>query len=170
MSDIVPFTGWTPERIEELRAYAAQGLTAAQIAYRMKPITELAVIGRAARLNIELGVRPVKASPQRRSRGEPEPIAEDDPMYEAAPPAREDAWLPLNDREPVDLLKLKDDQCPWPIGGNDTGGAIGCCGAPKGVGLPYCKDHTALAYQGGRYHRPRGETNQYVRSNERRYA
>lgn len=170
MNDIVPFTGWTPERIDELKGYAAEGLTAAQIAYRMKPITELAVIGRAARLGLTLGVKPVKASPQRRSRGASEQAEEDDPMFGAAPPAREDAWLPIGGREPVDLLDLTAEQCPWPIGDNHNGGTTACCGAPKGAGLPYCKDHTAMAYQSGRYRRPRGEVNQYIRSNERRYA
>lgn len=28
MNDIVTFTGWTPERIDELKAYAAEGLKA----------------------------------------------------------------------------------------------------------------------------------------------
>jgi len=168
MSEIVPITGWTPERVDELRAYAAAGLTSAQIAHRMRPITELAIIGRATRLGIVIGVKPARTLSARAARK-----AEDeqsDPMFGAAPPAREDAWLPLPGATPVSLLDREEHQCPWPIGGNDSDGAIACCGVTRPETLPYCRDHTAMAYVSGRYRRPRGEVAQYIRSNERRYA
>lgn len=143
---------WTPERIEELRAYAAQGLNAAQIAFRMKPITELAIIGRAARLGIELGVKPASKQPARRGAVEADDTG--DPMFGVEPPPRQDAWLPIDGAEPVALVDLGANQCPWPICGDDWEAPTHAhCGRARPDGLPYCPEHTALAYQGGHYKR-----------------
>ena len=142
-------TAWTAERIEELREFAALGLSAAQIAHRMKPFTELAIVGRCARLGIVLGVKPApKPKGRRQLQAE---IEESDPLFGIAPPAREDAWLPIDGAEPVALIDASLLCCPWPIGDGVTGM---CCGRRKGETLPYCPEHTALAYEGGRYRRP----------------
>lgn len=154
-------TAWTPERIDELREYAAQGLTAAQIAYRMKPFTELAIVGRCARLGIELGV---KQPPKPKGRRVQVEVEEGDPMFGVAPPAREDAWNPINGAEPVHLVDALNSQCTWPIGEGSTGM---CCGRAKGEKLPYCPEHTALAYEGGRYRRPSAFVRQFIHSASR---
>lgn len=148
---------WTDARIEALRGYAAQGLSAAQIAYRMKPITELAIIGRAARLGIVLGVKPPAAL--RRGR-RAEPLDEHDPMFGIAPPPREDAWRPLPDTDPKPFLDCPQRACMWPIG--DLGVTVAHCAAPRPDGLPYCAAHTALAYQGGRYRRSSAFVRQFI--------
>lgn len=149
---------WTQERIAELRALAGAGLRAAQIAYRLG-VTELAVVGRCAREGIELGVAP-PPKPRGRQR-DVNQIEESDPLFGVAAPTRADAWLPIEQQEPVPLLVLRDHQCPWPIGEGVTGL---CCGRVKGADLPYCPEHTALAYEGGRYHRPRALASRFFHS------
>lgn len=152
---------WTPENVERLRVLAAEGLRAAQIAHRMG-ITELAVIGRCARLQIELGAKP-PAKLKGRSRRDNSPIVEEgDPMFGVARPAREDAWRPIGDAIPVDLLERSDDACPWPI--ESTPHRQLCCGRTKPQKLPYCPEHTALAYEGGNPNRPAPVVKQFIRS------
>lgn len=160
MNAVVAFA-WTPENVEQLRTLAAEGLRASQIAHRLN-ITELAVIGRCARLGIELGVKP-PAKPKGRPRRDSSPIVEEgDPMFGVAPPAREDAWKPLEDHEPRTLGELNALSCSWPIGDWDVEHRF--CGASKDADLPYCREHTALAYQNGRYHRPAAIVSQFIRS------
>jgi GcrA cell cycle regulator len=155
-------SSWTPERIEQLRTLAAEGLRPSQIAHRMH-ITELAVVGRCARLNIALGVTP-PSKPKGRPRRDASPIVEEgDPMFGVAPPAREDAWKPIGEAEPVALLDTASTSCMWPIGEYDPKQQL-CCGRPKAAKLPYCAEHTALAYQGGRYHRPGSIVRQFIRA------
>lgn len=157
---------WTPERLAELRMYAAQGLTAGQIAHRMRPVTELAIIGRCAREGIELGAKPPPATRNRRRR-EAAAIDEADPMFGVAPPPREDAWRPLAGREPILLVNTEPHHCTWPIGDSDDVAHWRCCGASKGAGLPYCPEHTALAYEAGRYRRGGAIVRDFMRYAER---
>jgi hypothetical protein len=85
-------------------------------------------------------------------------------MFGIAAPAREDAWNPIGDAEPVAMIDALNAQCPWPIG---EGVTSMCCGRSKGEKLPYCPEHTALAYDGGRYRRPSAFVSQFIQAASR---
>lgn len=152
-----PGSSWTEERVAELKRMAALGWSASKIGFALK-VTALAVIGKCTREGIALGleanglVRIVTAKAALRAEQKRQ-TAEADPMFGVAPPARADAWRPLPGFEPQPLEALRINQCSWPIGDHDAP-PWACCAAPKPDDMPYCREHTALAYQGGRYRRP----------------
>lgn len=163
---------WTPERDAELARLAGLGWSAERIAHHLK-VTALAVHGRCTRKSIALGAeanglaKPLSVK-QAARRDEIVAANAADPLFGIAPPPRADAWRPLPDAPaPLPLVECSPAQCTWPIGDSDAVSDWLCCAADKPASLPYCAQHTALAYQGGRYHRPRVDTSIFFRSSLR---
>ena len=142
---------WTPERIDRMRALAAEGQSASKIAAELGGFTRNAVIGKAYRLGVELKARPGYAA------HEPLPVKKAPKAPKAAPPASLPPFLaPVI--LPVDpefgavdaILGLRNSTCRWPIGEpNDPGFRFCCAPADLAGGRPYCAAHANMAYGRG---------------------
>lgn len=120
--------GWGAIQIARLRALAADGLSASDIARSMNVVSRSAVLSIMRRKGIALkgatGSRPTRVA---------EPV-----IAEAAEIAAEPVVEVV--REPVTTLALKRGECKWPYGD----GPFFHCGAPARG--PYCAEHRARSY------------------------
>src|SRR4051794_31958914 len=150
---------WTDDRVEQLKKLWEAGLSASQIAAELGNVTRNAVIGKVHRLGLSGRAKsPSSAAPRQRkarpaqhmmrvsrpaSRGntalahafelemEPDPIAYDN-------------VVPISQR--LSLLDLSEATCHWPIGDPSTPEFF-FCGGKALPGLPYCAQHSRVAYQ-----------------------
>ena len=112
---------WTDERVELLKKLWAEGLSASQIAGRLGGVTRNAVIGKAHRLGLK---------------GRPSPI-------------KRQANKPVEVKKETRVFTLTDlsaATCRWPIG-DPQEAEFHFCGKSAAPGIPYCADHSQLAYQ-----------------------
>jgi len=116
---------WTDERIDELKALWAEGLTTGEIGKRLG-VSKNAVVGKAHRLGLK---------------GRPSPIKRTKPSRPAAPAPKEP--------EPKirSVVDLSAHTCRWPIGDPREPG-FHFCGEPTLSGKPYCAEHASIAYVG----------------------
>ena len=158
--------GWTNERVELLKQLWADGLSASQIATRLRDVSRSAVIGKVHRLG--LAGRPTTsrvrtARPRSnialfpaRSPQAPH-LTFTNPAPKPAPQPQERkaaAIIPLSaapaldepaPEGPLKLLDLKDGMCHWPIGDPKEDG-FHFCGRRRSLATPYCEHHAAIAY------------------------
>lgn len=152
---------WTEERVELLKKFWAEGLSASQIAARLGGVTRNAVIGKVHRLGLSgratssrsSGPRPRRAHVPRASRtpsllfgtrGNVALKPQFDYELETAPQPLEELVIPLAER--ASIATLKETMCRWPIG--DPGDPeFHFCGRKKFGTLPYCEHHARMAYQ-----------------------
>jgi GcrA cell cycle regulator len=154
--------GWNDERVEQLKKFWADGLSASQIAGRLGGVTRNAVIGKVHRLGLSgrattsrmKSHRPrsrttnqaVKrlAKPRFANVGNPAfrnlYLADSEPYV---PPA-EDLVIPLKERKYIQTLT--ESCCRWPIG-DPQQADFHFCGKSKIAGLPYCEAHARRAFQ-----------------------
>lgn len=118
---------WTDERIEELKALWAEGLTTGEIGKRLG-VSKNAVVGKAHRLGLQ---------------GRPSPIKREQKPRQDAPASRKKETDPKI-RSVVDLSVHT---CRWPIGDPREPG-FHFCGAPSLPNKPYCAEHASVAYVG----------------------
>jgi GcrA cell cycle regulator len=141
--------GWTDTRVERLKAFWADGLSASEIADRLGEVTRNAVIGKVHRLGLagrkttSRKPLPRRTSPRRNRPGRVERRLPPAPfMWPAAelpaPPSPVAALM-------LPLRQLRADQCRWPVGDPRQAG-FGFCGCQKAPGVPYCAHHAAIAY------------------------
>ncbi len=142
-------SGWTDTRVERLKAFWADGLSASEIAGRLGEVTRNAVIGKVHRLGLagrkttSRKPLPRRTSPRRNRPGRverrlpPAPFMRPAALPPAPPPPVAALMLPLR--------QLRDDQCRWPVGDPREAG-FGFCGCQKAPGVPYCAHHAAIAY------------------------
>jgi len=116
---------WSDERIEQLKALWAEGLTTGEIGKRLG-VSKNAVVGKAHRLGLKGRPSPIKRTAQA--------------VKQAAKPKEKDDKI----RSVVDLSAHT---CRWPIGDPREPG-FHFCGAPSMPGKPYCQEHAAIAYVG----------------------
>lgn len=155
---------WTDERVELLKKFWSEGLSASQIANRISGITRNAVIGKVHRLG--LAGRPAASRPYpsrpggRRSGGERAPFGGGESVAAANPVFRALCTLetPTEPKvaceenpdapssEAKSLQELRDCHCRWPVGDPQKAG-FHFCGKQKVPGLPYCETHARRAYQ-----------------------
>ena len=153
---------WNDERVEQLKKFWADGLSASQIAGRLGGVTRNAVIGKVHRLGlsgrattsrmkshrprVRTANSPVKrlAKPRFASVGNPAfrnlYLADTEPYV---PPA-EELVIPLNERKYIQTLTEL--CCRWPIG-DPQQADFHFCGKKKVTGLPYCEVHARRAFQ-----------------------
>jgi GcrA cell cycle regulator len=170
---------WTEERVELLKKWWAEGLSASQIAGRLgQGISRNAVIGKVHRLNLSGRAQPQRTAAPRAPRKPREPSHPGRPAVPPSLPTAGTAALkplprevvaprPTAPPEPqplrlialpkggrITILQLSDKTCKWPIG--DPGSEEFCfCGHGPRAGSPYCEYHARLAYQPLQDRRPR---------------
>ncbi|MEO0612237.1 MAG: GcrA family cell cycle regulator [Pseudomonadota bacterium] len=146
---------WTDERVELLKKYWAEGLSASQIANKMGGVTRNAVIGKVHRLGLS-----GRATPAKPSRGRaveagpaPRPVAEKPvPVKPSAPshPVIEPATViepaVLSSGDLTTVATLNRNMCKWPIG-DPAKDDFHFCGQPAQQGKPYCTHHANVAFQ-----------------------
>ncbi len=158
--------GWTNERVALLKQLWADGLSASQIATKLKDVSRSAVIGKVHRLGLagrattprvrtarprsDIALFPARTpQAQRRAFTNPAPKPAPQPQERKAA-----AIIPLRALPDLDepapegslkLLDLKDGMCHWPIGDPQEDG-FHFCGRRGSFAGPYCERHAAIAY------------------------
>lgn len=144
---------WTDERVELLKKYWAEGLSASQIAKRLGDVTRNAVIGKVHRLGLSgraTPARPERGRAPTRVKQEPSPGRS---FYRAAQEEVEVieepvfmAPLVLKDGEMATVSTIKSGMCKWPVG-DPASDEFHFCGQGSTAGQSYCPYHAHLAYQ-----------------------
>ncbi len=129
---------------EKLRALAAQGLSARQIASQFVGVTRNAVIGQMKRRGIDLagrrGGQRDTVAPLPEPSGQPEPILSGMAAHHPTPPAVGEESRDTS----VSTLELRRDSCRWPTNNGEAGVWLHCgAHAPHG---PYCSEHRKRSY------------------------
>lgn len=148
---------WNDERVELLKKYWAEGLSASQIASKMGGVTRNAVIGKVHRLGLS-----GRATPAKPQRGCDSDIHEED--QPAANLARTEiermivepefvAPAVLSTGDMATVATLKGNMCKWPIG-DPAKDDFHFCGQSAPAGKPYCAYHAQLAFQPATQRRP----------------
>lgn len=142
-----PNPGWTDERVGDLKRLWIEGLSAAEIARRLRWVTRNSVIGKLHRLGFS--GRETPSAPRATRPRAPRPRAISTrvaPAPRAAkPPAAPILKVVPMLCEPVELLDLQPHHCRYPV--NQDGADYLACGSRKVDGKPYCVDHSRLAFQ-----------------------
>ena len=133
---------WTDDRVALLKKLWGEGKTAAEIAKELGGVTRNAVIGKAHRLKLSNRVSPIQ---QNKKVTPPKPQNQNAQHAPAQPRKRVKEFVD-DGRERVPLADLKAGQCRWPIG-DPREKNFGFCGCKALPGLPYCLEHSQVAYQ-----------------------
>lgn len=128
---------WTDDRVALLTKLWTEGKTAAEIAGELGGVTRNAVIGKAHRLKLSNRVSPI----QQNKKAAPAPKKKAEQKTKPAVAAVHDS-----NRETVNLIDLGARQCRWPIG-DPQEASFGFCGCQSLPSLPYCLEHSKVAYQ-----------------------
>ena len=154
---------WTNERTELLKQLWADGVSAGQIAIRLRDVSRNAVIGKARRLGLA-----GRATTSRIRTARPRSKIALLPAHSPKAQAQQSRFgnLPLKKAlatgtvvrlppilpelfpgpdSPVGIGQLKDCMCAWPIG-DPTKKDFRFCGRPRTLVTPYCEHHAAVAY------------------------
>ncbi|MBY0383366.1 MAG: GcrA family cell cycle regulator [Xanthobacteraceae bacterium] len=150
---------WTDDRVEQLKKLWESGLSASQIAAELGNITRNAVIGKVHRLGLSGRAKtPSSAAPRQRKVRAPQhmmrisrpmsrgntALAQAFEVEMEADPVTFDNVVPMGQRRT--LLELTEETCHWPIGDPGSTEFFFCGGKALG-GLPYCAQHSRVAYQ-----------------------
>ena len=143
---------WTTERIQLLKQHFEAGLTCREIAAELG-VSRNAVIGKISRLALVRDNggdtrRLVRNDPKDPTRARPVPrlrrrILRAVQLQPAPPPTEE---IVASTENGCTLFELSKERCRWPI--STPGAEDFCfCGSKPVEGLPYCANHTRLAYR-----------------------
>ncbi|HOP19471.1 MAG TPA: GcrA family cell cycle regulator [Parvularculaceae bacterium] len=149
---------WDDDRVELLKKFWSEGLSASQIASKMGGVTRNAVIGKVHRLG--LSGRATPAKPQRGrayDHVEEETVIGEhrhEPVMKPIIPEPEfTAPLVLDTGDRTTVATLKNNMCKWPIG-DPARDDFHFCGQPTSSGKSYCAYHARLAFQPTQSRRP----------------
>src|SRR3569833_2227612 len=151
---------WSDDRVEQLKKLWEAGLSASQIAAELGNVTRNAVIGKVHRLGLSGRAKsPATAAPRQRKAVRPaqqmmrvaRPVSRGNTAlahaFEVeveADPVTFDNVVPMNQRR--SLLELNEATCHWPVG-DPSSADFFFCGGKALSGLPYCAQHSRVAYQ-----------------------
>jgi GcrA cell cycle regulator len=151
---------WSDDRVEQLKKLWEAGLSASQIAAELGNVTRNAVIGKVHRLGLSGRAKtPATAAPRQRKAPRPaqqmmrvaRPVARGNTalaqVFEVeveADPVTFDNVVPISQRR--SLLELNEATCHWPVG-DPSSPDFFFCGGKALSGLPYCAQHSRVAYQ-----------------------
>jgi GcrA cell cycle regulator len=141
---------WNDERVELLKRFWSEGLSASQVASKMGGVTRNAVIGKVHRLGLsgraapakpqrgcELGSQASAPAPQVFARKAIEPLL-DEPEFVAP--------VVLSSGDMTTVATLKGNMCKWPVG-DPAKDDFHFCGQTAPTGKPYCAYHAHIAFQ-----------------------
>jgi GcrA cell cycle regulator len=140
---------WNDERVELLKKFWAEGLSASQIASKMGGVTRNAVIGKVHRLG--LSGRAAPATPQR-GRAHDHDLEDmdgfaDEPVMKPIIPEPEFiAPVILDGGDKATVATLKNNMCKWPVG-DPARDDFHFCGQGAPTGKSYCAYHARVAFQ-----------------------
>jgi GcrA cell cycle regulator len=152
---------WSDDRVEQLKKLWEAGLSASQIAAELGNVTRNAVIGKVHRLGLSGRAKsPATAAPRQR-KAAPRPaqhmmrvtrpvsrgntaLAHVFEVEVETDPVTFDNVVPMSQRR--SLLELNEATCHWPVG-DPSSPDFFFCGGKALSGLPYCAQHSRLAYQ-----------------------
>jgi GcrA cell cycle regulator len=151
---------WSDDRVEQLKKLWEAGLSASQIAAELGNVTRNAVIGKVHRLGLSGRAKsPATAAPRPRKAPRPaqqmmrvaRPVSRGNTALahvfevEVEPdPVTFDNVVPISQRR--SLLELNEATCHWPVG-DPASPDFFFCGGKALNGLPYCAQHSRVAYQ-----------------------
>jgi GcrA cell cycle regulator len=153
---------WTDERVELLKKFWSEGLSASQIAGRLGSVTRNAVIGKVHRLGLSgrATTSRMKTHRPRARLAHQKRVQSNKPRFaqsgnpavralyaldvEAYVPPAEELVIPMAERKTIQ--SLTECSCRWPIG-DPQAADFHFCGRSKVVGLPYCEVHARRAFQ-----------------------
>ena len=150
---------WTDERVSTLKKLWLDGLSASQIAKQLGGVTRNAVIGKVHRLGLSgrakspssAAPRPRKARPAQHMMRVTRPVSRGNTALAQAfeveveaEPVTYDNVVPMSQR--LSLLELNEATCHWPVG-DPSSPDFFFCGGKALSGLPYCAQHSRVAYQ-----------------------
>lgn len=144
---------WTDERVELLKKYWAEGLSASQIAGKMGGVTRNAVIGKVHRLGLSGRATPAKPVRGRINDEIVSPIPETATIIkpqitEPRETQQTDVIEPvvLSSGDLTTVATLNRNMCKWPLG-DPAKDDFHFCGQPASAGKPYCTHHANVAFQ-----------------------
>ncbi|MBL0848823.1 MAG: hypothetical protein EU981_01795 [Candidatus Liberibacter ctenarytainae] len=166
---------WTDERIDKLKKFWSEGLSASQIAVQLGGVTRNAVIGKVHRLflasrtkidesrhsTIDKKNPTIGESPSKIRRSTPvacvsNSVATDRVVSSGADSKRKSKFTEKEDGSspgvvlPISrclrLMELTEHTCKWPLG-DPFGKDFAFCGGDVHNDSPYCDYHKRLAYQ-----------------------
>jgi GcrA cell cycle regulator len=151
---------WSDDRVEQLKKLWEAGLSASQIAAELGNVTRNAVIGKVHRLGLSGRAKsPATAAPRQRKAARPtqqmmrvaRPVSRGNTalaqVFEVeveADAVTFDNVVPMSQRR--SLLELNEATCHWPVG-DPSSPDFFFCGGKALSGLPYCAQHSRVAYQ-----------------------
>lgn len=133
---------WTDDRVSTLKKLWGEGKTAAEIAKELGGVTRNAVIGKAHRLKLSNRVSPIQ---QNKKVAPPKPQNQNTQSPAAQPRKRAKEYVD-DGRERIPLADLQAGACRWPMG-DPRESNFGFCGCEALPSLPYCLEHSQVAYQ-----------------------
>ncbi|EJF74495.1 GcrA cell cycle regulator [Bartonella alsatica] len=164
--------GWTCERVELLKKFWSEGLSASQIAVQLGGVSRNAVIGKVHRLKLPgRGKTAQGVSRAQKTSTSPlsprvhrttstvspansascsvvatalkmEFVAED--IKETDVSEKQNVVVPISRQ--LNLLQLSENTCRWPVG-DPLSSDFHFCGADSGENSPYCTFHAKIAFQ-----------------------
>lgn len=141
---------WNDERVELLKKFWSEGLSASQIASKMGGVTRNAVIGKVHRLGLS-----GRATPAKPQRGCDRDLHVEEEAPVSAARAEIDKLIVepefvapaiLTSGDMATVATLKGNMCKWPIG-DPAKDDFHFCGQSAPTGKPYCAYHAQLAFQ-----------------------
>lgn len=157
---------WTEERVELLRKYWAEGLSASRIAAQLGGVSRNAVIGKVHRLKLSSRGRATSTTATRQKKASAAPKAPRPSVsrtvtmsvgatalqaqFDAEPVARrhlrpiEDVVIPISRK--LRLVELTERTCKWP-NGDPLSEDFSFCGNDSAETGPYCTYHARVAFQ-----------------------
>jgi GcrA cell cycle regulator len=145
---------WSDERVEQLKTLWEQGLSASQISTQMGGVSRNAVIGKVHRLGLAGRIKPASVQTKQVRTGQ-KPLIKSNLSGDVAinsdtsnalvsQTAFANNVIPMQQR--CDIMGLKENICRFPVG-DPTSKEFYFCGGRADTGIPYCTQHSRIAYQ-----------------------
>ncbi len=161
--------GWTEQQIQMLKEMWGHGYSASEIAGRIGGMSRNAIIGKAHRLKLSVGLSPTKNGPANVSRMavqpqagiaaikssrkrvmlRPLPVLPVPPSVTVSKLVNKDTYRAIDGikrTEGIAVTRAGERQCRWPVG-DPRSPDFRFCGCQVYESLPYCIDHARVAYQ-----------------------